>query len=139
MAWLERIKEAKSANNVTVKQMSERIGLPTKTIERILAGKTQTPYIDTVLDLGAAVGLTPKEIFTETGTVLGEQDLSAYQAEADMLRSEISTLTADNVDLKLKVASLQAELDLLKLKLEHKEQIIALHERYVRVLERDQK
>lgn len=139
MAWLERIKEAKSANNVTVKQMSERIGLPTKTIERILAGKTQTPYIDTVLDLGAAVGLTPKEIFTETGTVLGEQDLSAYQAEADMLRSEISTLTADNVDLKLKVASLQAELDLLKLKLEHKEQIIALHERYVRVLEREQK
>lgn len=139
MAWLERIKEAKSANNVTVKQMSERIGLPTKTIERILAGKTQTPYIDTVLDLGAAVGLTPKEIFTETGTVLGEQDLSAYQAEADMLRSEISTLTADNVDLKLKIASLQAELDLLKLKLEHKDQIIALHERYVRVLERDQK
>ena len=139
MAWLERIKEAKSANNVTVKQMSERIGLPTKTIERILAGKTQTPYIDAVLDLGAAVGLTPKEIFTETGTVLGEQDLSAYQAEADMLRSEISTLTADNVDLKLKVASLQAELDLLKLKLEHKEQIIALHERYVCVLEREQK
>ena len=139
MAWLERIKDAKKSNNITTKQMSERIGLPLQTIERILAGRTRSPYIDTVLDLGAAVGLTPKEIFTETGTVLGEQDLSAYQAEVEALKAELASVTADNVDLKAKIAAQEAELDLMRMKMDHKEQIIALHERYVRVLERDQK
>lgn len=139
MAWLERIIEAKTSKGITTKQMSERIGLPTKTIDRILAGKTRTPYIDTVLDLGASVGLTPKEIFTETGVVLGDQELSAYQAEVEALKAELAAVAADNVELKVKIAAQEAELDLMRMKMEHKEQIIALHERYVRVLERDQK
>jgi hypothetical protein len=57
----------------------------------------------------------------------------------EALKAELAAVTAENVDLKAKIAAQEAEMDLMRMKMDHKEQIIALHERYVRVLERDQK
>ena len=40
--WREKIIEAKKANNITTKMMSEKVRLPEQTITRILSGKTGT-------------------------------------------------------------------------------------------------
>lgn len=132
--WREKIIEAKKAKNITTKMMSEKVRLPEQTITRILSGKTATPRIDTVLDLGSAVGLTPRELFSETISVLGDENLIVLQGKLDeanvalsALQAEFTSLSAENTDLKLKNVSLQAENDLLRIKLEHKEEIISLH------------
>lgn len=132
--WREKIIEAKKAKNITTKMMSEKVRLPEQTITRILSGKTETPRIDTVLDLGAAVGLSPRELFSETTSVLGDENLAALQEKLDeanaaltALQAEFASLSEENTDLKLKNVTLQAENDLLRIKLEHKEEIISLH------------
>ena len=135
--WREKIIEAKKAKNITPKMMSEKVRLPEQTITRILSGKTATPRIDTVLDLGASVGLSPTELFSETTAVLSDKNLTLLQEELDKanaalsaLQAEFTSLSEETTELKVKNVTLQAENDMLKMKLEHKEEIIRLHDRY---------
>lgn len=139
--WREKIIEAKKAKNITTKMMSERVKLPEQTITRILSGKTETPRIDSVLDLGAAVGLSPSDLFAETTSVLGDKNLITLQEELDQanaaltaLQSEFASLSEENTNLKVENVKLNAENDLLRMKLEHKEEIISLHNYYRSVI-----
>jgi transcriptional regulator with XRE-family HTH domain len=136
--WREQILEAKKAKNITTKMMSEKVRLPEQTITRILSGKTETPRIDTVLDLGAAVGLSPWELFSETTSVLGDKNLAILQEELDKvnaallaLQTEFASLSEEATGLRLKNVTLQSENDMLQMKLEHKDEIIRLHNRYI--------
>jgi transcriptional regulator with XRE-family HTH domain len=122
--WLDRILESKKEKGITTKSMAEYVHMSERTIARILSGKTQAPYIDTVIALGASVGLSPKEIFYETGVVVGDQQLAILQAEVDRLTNELATHITDAENLKSKISALTVENDLLRLKLEHKEEII---------------
>ena len=139
--WREKIIEAKKANNITTKMMSEKVRLPEQTITRILSGKTATPRIDTVLDLGASVGLSPTDLFSDTTAVLSDKNLSLLQEELDKanaaltaLQAEFASLSEETTELKVKHVTLQAENDILKMKLEHKEEIIALHNFYKSIM-----
>ena len=135
--WLDRIIEAKKENNITTKMMSERVHIPEPTITRILKGKTEFPRIDTVLMLGEAVGLSAMELFAETTSFLGDKNIVALQEELDIangtvaaLRTEIGSISEENTNLKVKNVSLAAENDMLRMKLEHTEEIISLHNYY---------
>lgn len=135
--WREKIVEAKKAKNITTKMMSEKIRLPEPTITRILSGKTETPRIDTVLELGAAVGLSPWELFSETTAVLSDKNIAVLQEELDKtnaalsaLQTAFTALSEEITELKLKNVTLQSEKDMLRMQLEHKEEIIDLHNRY---------
>ena len=129
--WRERIIEAKKAQGVSPKTMAERtMHIPERTIVRLLNGETSNPYVDTVLEVGASVGLSPQEIFSESNLVLGDKDLATLQADLDMARAELDMVVAENTLLKDKNACLAAENDMLKRELEHKEEIINLHNYY---------
>ena len=129
--WRERIIEAKQELGVSTKTMSERtMHIPERTIVRLLSGETPNPYVDTVLEVGASVGLSPQEIFSETKLVLGDKDLATLQADLEMAKAEKDILVSENTLLKDKIATLTAEIDVLKRELEHKEEIINLHNYY---------
>ncbi len=133
--WLDKIIEAKEAKGITTKQMAEKIKtLPEETIRRILSGKTKTPRIDTVLDLGASVGLSSHEIFEESTAYVGGESFKALQAELDTLKNERESIIAENKSLKEEVTSLSHENDILKIKLELKEEIILTHKYYIKKL-----
>ena len=95
-----------------------------KLVSVIVIPKTQTPYVGNVISLGASVGLSPKEIFDETGVVVGNQDVAVLQAEVDRLKSELTALNTDAEQLKSQISALTIEKDLLKMKLDHKEELI---------------
>ena len=120
--WREKIIEAKKAKNITTKMMSERTPshIPVETIARILTAKTEFPRIDTVLELGAAVGLSPWELFAETTSLVGDRSHSAMQAKID-------ALIAENCELKDKVNTLRDKIDSLK------DEIIATHNYYTKL------
>ena len=129
--WRERIIEAKKALGVSTKTMSERtMHIPERTIIRLLNGETSNPYVDTVLEVGASVGLSPQEIFSETNLVLGDKDLATLQTDLDIVNAEKDILVTENTILNEKIATLTTEIDLLKKDLEHKEEIINLHNYY---------
>lgn len=142
--WRERIIEAKKAQGISVKTMSERTGghLPEKTITRILNGGTEFPRIDTILELGQSVGLSAQEVFAETNTVATDYDLAKLQAtyEAQMADKDLSLQEMENIEtensaLRAIVSELKAEIILLEEKLALKDEIIHLHNRYISYIE----
>lgn len=122
--WRDRILEAKKEKDIRTKTMAEFVRMPEKTVSRILSGKTQAPYVDTVIALGASVGLTPEEVFAEAGVVVGDQDHAVLQVEVERLSNELASLRADAEKLKSQVSALTVENELLRMKLEHKEELI---------------
>lgn len=130
--WNERIIEAKKAQGITPKIMSERTRghLPERTIIRILSGETANPRIDTIIEMGAAVGLSPQELFADTNVVVATETLAEVKETAVVVEAERDLINAENEMLKAKVAALTTEIELLKKELQHKEEIIALHNYY---------
>ena len=122
--WLEKIIETKKAKSISTKMMSEKTQIPVETITRILHGKTEFPRIDTVLELGASVGLTPWELFAETPFIIGNQ------TEVDRLNTELALAQADIAVLRDKVSALESENKILCIKLEYEEKLNAVHNYY---------
>lgn len=132
--WLDRIIEEKEKLGLTPKVMSERTNgrLPEKTIIRIITRKTETPRIDTIIDLGASVGLTPREIFADTCAVVAPVSLVDIKETADVIEAERDLIQSENDVLKAKVSAYEMEIELLKRELQHKEELLAVHNFYIK-------
>ncbi len=128
--WLDRIIEAKEALHISSKTISAKTGghLPERTISRILSRETETPRIDTIIELGAAVGLSPQEIFADTNVLVATETFEEVKENAEEIKDELSTL-------REKTREQEAEIAILQEQLKHKDAIIDLHERYLRLLE----
>ena len=124
--WLDNLKELKKKTGMSTKQIADMTNLPERTVTRIFSGDTDNPYVDTLRRIVAVLGGSLDDIFTECKTVVANTSLIALQADYDKI-------TAENVALKDKVVTLEAELDRLRLTLEHKEEIIALHNYYNKI------
>ena len=108
--WRDKILAARKEKGVTIKYMAEYAKMSEKSVGRILNDKDHAPRVDDVIELGASVGLSPQEIFSETALVVGNQ-------EFEKLKTEVG-------DLQIKVSELTAENNILRMKLEHKEEIV---------------
>lgn len=138
--WLDNLKELKTAKGMTVKQIAEQTRLPERTVSRIFSGETDNPYVDTLHRIVTVLDSSLDGIFADTKVVVGGANLATLQAEVERLSSEIDKLngelalaTAETAMLNGKVVSLTAENDILRLKLEHKEELIALHNYYIKM------
>ncbi len=132
--WLDNLKELKAKSGMSSKQIAEKTNLPERTVIRIFSGDTDNPYVDTLRRIVAVIGGTLDDLFAESKIVVGNQNLAALQSEVERLTAENGMLSAENVILKDKNVTLTAENDLLRMKLEHKEEIISLHNYYKTLL-----
>ena len=130
--WLEHLKELKAKTKMSSKQIAEMTNLPERTVVRIFSGDTENPYVDTLRRIVAVLGGSLDDLFAEGHTIVGGQDLAAAQAEADKLQADLAQLSAEIAVLKDKVVALSNENELLRLKLAHKEEIISLHNYYIK-------
>lgn len=138
--WRERIIETKRAKGISTHTMSERsvLRLSRETITRILNATTESPGIDTVLDVAQTVGLSPWELFADPDALIAYQgfltlrtEFEAIKDERDTLIGEIVALRNEITNLEDKTRSLEAKNDLLTMKLEHKEEVIALQKEII--------
>ena len=140
--WLDKIIEEKRKKNITTKMMAEKSRIPEQTITRILTKKTEFPRIDTVLDLGASVGLTARDLFDETTSVVGDKSITTLQEELDRvnaafaaLQSDMTAISTDYAMLKSTNDDLRHENDILRIKLECKDELIRLYNRYTTIID----
>ncbi len=131
--WLENLKELKAKKGMTTKQIAEQTRLPEKTISRIFSGDTDSPYVDTLHRIVSVLGGSLDSVLADTKTVVSDTNHATLQAEVDRLTAELALLTAENTMLKDKAAALTAEADILRMKLEHKEELLALHNYYIKM------
>ena len=73
-------------------------------------------------------------MLADSKTVVGNHNLVTLQNEIDRLKEENVMLNAELVMTKDKVVTLTAENDLIRSKLEHKEEIIRLHNYYSTII-----
>lgn len=132
--WLINLNELRARKNMTYKQIAEGIGVSEKTVSRTFLGEGKNPGFSLVKNIITFLGGSLTEIFEETGAVIGGKDTVILQAEVDRLAADNLHLTAELAAQKEKVASLQSESDLLRLKLEHKDELISLHNFYKTVI-----
>lgn len=132
--WLDNLKELKKKTGMSTKQIADKTNLPERTVVRIFSGDTDNPYVDTIRRIVAVLDGSLDDLFAESKIVVGSKDLATLQAEVDRLNAENSMLVAENVVLKDKNVALNAEIDLLRMKLEHKEEIISLHNYYKTIM-----
>lgn len=128
--WLDNLKELKKAKGMTSKQIAEKTNLPERTVTRIFSGETDNPYVDTLHRIVSVLGGSLDDILADTKVVVGEKNLATLQEDVEVVTAELDLLRAEHVILKDKVAALTAENEMLKMQLNHKEEIIALHNYY---------
>ena len=128
--WLDNLKELKKEKGLSSKQIAEKTSLPERTVVRIFSGDTPNPYVDTLYRIVTVLDGSLDDVLADSKTVVGSKNLITLQSEVERLPAENAKLTAENAMLKDKVGVLAAENDLLRLKLEHKEEIIRLHNYY---------
>lgn len=131
--WLENLKELKKSKGMSSKQIAEKANLPERTVSRIFSGDTPNPYIDTLYHIVAVLDGSLDDILADSKTIVGNKNLITLQEDVDRLNSEMLLIKAENAMLKDKVVALTTENDILRIKLEHKEEIISLHNYYIKL------
>lgn len=130
--WLINLNDYRVRIDMHLRDVAEKSMVSEKQVHRIFSGESKNPGVEPVRKIIRAMGATINEIFEESGAVIGGQDLASLQAKVDELTSQMAIIKAENNVLMSKADALSAENDLLRLKLEHKEEIIALHNYYIK-------
>lgn len=131
--WLQNLKELKKSSGLTAKQLADKTNLPERTVTRIFAGETEHPRIDTLYILIKALNGSLNDIFADTNIVVANEKLVEIKEVAEVVEAEKDIIAAENAILKEKVAALTAENELLKMKLLHKEELLAVHNYYTKL------
>jgi predicted transcriptional regulator len=129
--WLDNLKELKTKTMMTTKQIAEKANLPEKTVIRILQGATSDPRVDTVRRIVAAMGGSLDDIFAESGAIIGDQKLASLQEELYQVTVELSGANSELAIIKNTNAALMAENELLRQKLDHKDELLAHKEKII--------
>ena len=128
--WLDNLKELKKSKGMTITQIAEATKIPESTIKRIFSGDTTDPYVTTIHRIVIALGGSLDNILADTNAVLAPESLVEVKENADVVEAERDLVLAELEMLKAKTAAQETEILLLKERLQHKEEIIALHNYY---------
>ena len=130
--WLDNLKELKKKTGMSSKQIAEMTHLPERTVSRIFAGESDHPYADTLDRIVKALGYDLGYIFADTEVIVASPKLVEIKETVDVVEAERDLITAENAILKTKVDALTAEVELLKREIQHKDEIIAIHNYYIK-------
>ncbi len=128
--WLENLKELKKDKGMTFKQIADATKIPESTVKRIFAGDTDDPYVSTIHRIVMVLGGSLDHILADTNVVLASESLVEVKETADAVEAERDLIAVENDMLKSKNAALSTEIELLKKELQHKEELLALHNYY---------
>lgn len=129
--WLENIKELKKVTGMTNKSIADKAKLPEVTVNRIFSGDTDHPRIDTLALIVEAMGGKMRDIFADTNVIVATETLAEVKESAEVVEAEKEVTDSKNAMLEAKVTALEMENALLKKELQHKDELLAVHNYYI--------
>jgi transcriptional regulator with XRE-family HTH domain len=131
--WSENLAALKKRTGLSIKQIADKSNLPERTVNRIFSGDTDNPYMTTLIPIVNALGGSLDEIFADTSVVVATETVAELQENVETVSNEKDLLLAENKILQDKVCTLERELELTKMKLLHKEELLAVHNYYTKL------
>ncbi len=131
--WLDNLKELKKSKGMTLTQIADATKIPESTIKRIFSGDTSDPYVTTIHRIVIALGGSLDHILADTNAVLATESLVEVKETAEVAEAERDLLLAELEMLRAKVAAQDTEIMLLKERLQHKEELLAVHNYYIKL------
>ena len=139
--WLDNLKELKKKTGMSPKQIADKTNLPERTVNRILSGETDNPYVDTLHRIVTVLGGSLDDILADTKVVVAteklvevKETLAEVEGNANVIGAERDLIKIENERLKVENANMTTELKLLKMELQHKDELLALHNYYKTVI-----
>lgn len=136
--WLDKLKALKRETNTTNKHIAEHIHRSERTVARFFSGETSLG-IDDVRDIVLFMGGSLDDILDESDFKLPTPEIEAMKAKIESLSKTIEELKANETLLKAenavmsdRIGSLTAENDILRVKLELKDEMLAIHKFYMK-------
>lgn len=136
--WLDRLKELKKAKGMTSKQIADATKIPESTVKRIFSGETDNPYVDTLRRIVIALDSSLDEIFAETKVIVATETLAEVKENVEVVETERDLLLIELEMLRAKTAAQETEIMLLKERLQHKEELLAVHNYYNKLTKSEQ-
>ena len=111
--WIDKTKDAKQKLGISYREIANRTNgkLSERDVMKMLKGDYKRPTVDDVIGLGAALNLTPTQLFEDSSLVI-----------------ESAETAKEATDLREKNKQLPAEVECLKKQLEHKNELLAAKE-----------
>ena len=131
--WLDNLKRLKQEKGMTTKHIAEKTSLPEKTVQRIFSGDTANPYVDTIQRIASALDASLDDIFADTKAVVSTETIAEIKETANAAEAERDAIIAENTSLKAEIGALAHEIEMLKMELAHKQEIIDLHNYYNKI------
>ena len=131
--WLDNLKELKKSKGMTITQIADATKIPESTIKRIFSGDTTDPYVTTIHRIVIALGGSLDHILAETNAVLAPETIVEVKENAEVVEAERDLVLAELDMLRAKTAAQEAEIQLLKERLQHKEELLAVHNYYIKL------
>ena len=131
--WLENLKELKKAKGMTTKQIADATKIPESTIKRIFAGDTEDPYVSTIHRIVTVLGGSLDHILADTNAVLAPEKVVEVKENAGVVEAENKLVLAELEMLRAKTTAQEAEILLLKERLQHKDEILALIDYFAKI------
>lgn len=135
--WLDNLKELKKSKGMTAKQIADATKIPESTIKRIFAGDTVDPYVSTIHRIVIALGGSLDHILADTNAVLATESLVEVKENADVVEAERDLIVAENAILKSENAALAAKVAMLEKDIQHKDELLALHNYYKKLMAKE--
>ena len=131
--WLENLKELKKAKGMTVKQIADATKIPESTIKRIFAGETDDPYVSTIHRIVTVLGGSLDHILADTNAVLATESYVEVKETAEVVEAERDLVLAELEMLRAKTATQETEILLLKERLQHKDELLAVYNYFTKI------
>ena len=118
---------------MTTKQIADATKIPESTLKRIFSGETEDPYVSTIHRIVMVLGGSLDHILADTNAVLSTESIVEVKSNADVVEAERDLILAELEMLRAKASAQETEILLLKEKLQHKDELLAVYNYFTKI------
>ena len=96
--WLEHLRAMKQQANISTKELAALSKIPETTLEKIFAGATKDPRLQTVSGIVHALGYTLDDLYPETGITAPSPNLQKVTASMEAMNEDGQSRVVDYAD-----------------------------------------
>ena len=128
--WVNNVQELKNKSGMTIRQIAEKSQIPEGTVKRIIAGENE-PSAFNLFRVVKAMGGSLDDILADTNAIIAPPSLVEIKENVEVVEAEKEVVDSKNAMLETKVSALEMEIALLKKEIQHKDELLAVHNYYI--------